>query len=330
MVQCWEPGTQYDYGCVVEYCGAEYKIIQPHRSQGDWTPDVTPALWGRMQGGGHHGHHGDQHSGGGYGGGSYQQQQPQQPAQPAQPQYSYGGGGVPNPGPPTPAAQPTQDEKKTNWYDLDDERKKQLEIGGGLLAGAALLGGGFAAFQHHKKNQEENKAEAWAVSNWLDDAKQRTATFNSRGPQGPTTWILTQGTNIPQGAIEGGREKGGDVLYIARAYYEGGLHLGKAGRHFRKGAVIGYGGKEVEVDTFEVLLGDPRAVKWVAVNSNEFQVNRLVEGGKEKDGTPLQIAQAYYKGGTHPGKYNKGFGGACIAYGGKEEIVQQFQVLILQ
>lgn len=38
--------------------GHQYKIIQPHRSQSDWTPPVTPALWGRMieeaqQGGGY-------------------------------------------------------------------------------------------------------------------------------------------------------------------------------------------------------------------------------------------------------------------------------------
>ncbi|KDQ21294.1 carbohydrate-binding module family 12 protein [Botryobasidium botryosum FD-172 SS1] len=331
MVQCWEPGTQYDYGSVVEYCGAEYKIIQPHRSQGDWTPDVTPALWGRMQGhhGGHHGEH-HQGGGGGYGGQNYQQPQQQPPQQPQQPQYNYGGGGVANPGPPTPAAQPTQDEKKTNWYDLDDERKKQLEIGGGLLAGAALLGGGFAAFQHHKKGQEQDKAEAWAVSNWLQDAKQRTANFNAHGPQGPTTWVLVQGTSIPRGAIEGGREKDGTPLYIARCYYEGGIHLGKAGRHFTKGAVIGYGGKEIEIDTYEVLLGDPNRVKWVTVSSSGYNTNNVVEGGKEKDGTPLQISQAFYKDGVHPGKYNSGFGGACIAYGGKEVIVKEFQVLVYQ
>lgn len=107
------------------------------------------------------------------------------------------------------------------------------------MGGAALLAGGFAAFQHHKKGQEQDKAEAWAVSNWLQDAKQRTADFNARGPQGPTTWvrelfsyraiahrltnwpqILVQGTSIPRGAIEGGREKDGTPLYIARCYYE--------------------------------------------------------------------------------------------------------------
>lgn len=46
----WEPGTQYNYNDEVSYEGSFYKIIQPHRSQGDWTPPVTPALWGKVQG----------------------------------------------------------------------------------------------------------------------------------------------------------------------------------------------------------------------------------------------------------------------------------------
>ena len=31
--------------------------------------------------------------------------------------------------------------------------------------------------------------------------------------------------------VEGGREKNGEPLYIARAYYKDGIHPGKAGRH---------------------------------------------------------------------------------------------------
>ena len=33
MTRHWEPGTQYNYGDVVEYQGQHYKIIQAHRSQ---------------------------------------------------------------------------------------------------------------------------------------------------------------------------------------------------------------------------------------------------------------------------------------------------------
>jgi hypothetical protein len=94
MTKCWEPGTEYAYGSVVEYQGNYYKIIQPHRSQGDWAPDRTPALWGRVPD--HECHQYKQHNqgSGGYGQ-PQQQQQQQQPAyqqQPPQQQQNYGYG----------------------------------------------------------------------------------------------------------------------------------------------------------------------------------------------------------------------------------------------
>ncbi|KAG9104961.1 hypothetical protein FRC07_009678, partial [Ceratobasidium sp. 392] len=95
MVNPWEPGTQYNIGDEVEYQGVRYKIVQPHRSQGDWTPDVVPALWGREYGA----------------------------APTNQPQQNYD-----NPGQ-RPWDQHDQtkvefghDEKQKNWYDIDEER----------------------------------------------------------------------------------------------------------------------------------------------------------------------------------------------------------------
>jgi len=35
----------YGIGDIVSYNGTLYTIVQPHTSQPDWTPDVTPALW---------------------------------------------------------------------------------------------------------------------------------------------------------------------------------------------------------------------------------------------------------------------------------------------
>ena len=108
-----------------------YKIIQPHRSQvgflrindpvliqrrqSDWTPPVTPALWGRLQGGGgYHSHHREGQWGtdceslpGG--------QQPQRQEVIEKVTYqesSYQ----------SPAAQPPQEHK---WY---EDHKKELEV----------------------------------------------------------------------------------------------------------------------------------------------------------------------------------------------------------
>src|SRR5258705_201466 len=93
---------------------------------------------------------------------------------------------------------------------------------------------------------------------------------------------------------------------------------GKACDWFQKGAVIGYKEKEIQVsayysdswnayyllivlnvshlqlDTYEILVGDAKTIKWVDV-IGPFHLNSLgaspVEGGEENNGTPLYIAQ---------------------------------------
>lgn len=322
MAQDWEPGTQYNYGDVVCYNGHEYKIIQPHRSQGDWTPDVTPALWGRMQ---------DHHGGGGHHGGQQQQQHPPPGG------ANYGADQSTN-DPNKKWNEHTQQtveihdhEKEKNWYDIPPERRKEIEIGGGLLAGAAALAGGYMAYNHHQKGEEDKKADAWGLQNWLSDAQARAQRFRQNGPEGPVSWVLTNGKNIPNGAIVGGRDTNGDDLWIARAYCQGGVHPGKAFHNSRKGAVTSYGGKEVEVDTYEVLVGNQQAVRWVGQRGH-LNLNALggqpVEGGRDQDGSILYVARAPYKDGTHPGKISDKLKGACIAYGDDEVLVETYEVLV--
>ncbi|KAF5351874.1 hypothetical protein D9756_007414 [Leucocoprinus leucothites] len=284
MTQYWEPGTQYNYGDVVEYEGDFYKIIQPHRSQSDWTPNITPALWGRTQA--PHRQEKQEHN--------WQQQPQQQQQQPQQqvpqqaPSWDYG---KQEQGP-----APQQEEKKS-WL---DEHKTELEIGGGIAAGLGLLGAGFGAYKHHEHKKEEQQGfEAWANS-----ARTRTSDFHTNGPRGPATWIYNEGKRIPQGAISTGREHDW-TLYIARSWIDGALMPGKASDVFKEGAVIGYKNEEHHVARYEVLIGDMRALKWVQAG-NRINVDYLgakpVEGGYENDQTPLYIVKAYHKDAWHPGK----------------------------
>lgn len=69
-------------------------------------------------------------------------------------------------------------------------------------------------------------------------------------------WVLVERPDaIPRDAIPVGREAGGETLYAARAFYQGGLHVGKAGKHFNPpGAVISWGGGAVTVEKYEVGL----------------------------------------------------------------------------
>lgn len=128
----------YNYGDVVTYAGEQYKIIQPHRSQSDWTPPVTPALWGRISGDEcqQKSCYGGECKPSGYN--PVYEQQSQQPCHQRKEgdQSSYN----------VPVTQPPKQEAEKHWYDLDDEKKKKLGVGGGILAGAAVLGAGLLAF----------------------------------------------------------------------------------------------------------------------------------------------------------------------------------------
>ncbi|KAI0071721.1 carbohydrate-binding module family 12 protein [Panus rudis PR-1116 ss-1] len=326
MVQYWEPGTQYDYGAVVEYEGHKYKIIQPHRSQSDWTPPLTPALWGRLS---------DQDHNEGQQQHQYQPQYQQQ--QPPQPQYNYGAPpqqtGYQPPHLEKPEGQTvdvSHDDRKKKWHELDDDQKKKFEIGGGLLAGAAAVAAGYFAYREHEKSEEEKKANVWALSNWLRDAQERTARFYREGPTAPVTWVLVEGKNIPtEQAIIGG-EEGGQPIYICRAFHEGSIQVGKAQPNYKKGGVLGYAHDEIHVDKYEVLLGDKRAVRWVDAHGRLNVQNlgaRPVEGGRESDGTPLYIAQAHYHNAITPGKISERLNAAFIPYSGTEKEIKDYRVL---
>ncbi|PAB59452.1 DM9 repeat-containing protein [Anaeromicrobium sediminis] len=65
-------------------------------------------------------------------------------------------------------------------------------------------------------------------------------------------WVAMSDGTIPDGALKFGYEADGTPLYVARAYYAGGLHLGKVRPGF-EGALIPYAGTEVVVKFYEVL-----------------------------------------------------------------------------
>lgn len=79
---------------------------------------------------------------------------------------------------------------------------------------------------------------------------------------------------------------------------------------------------ENQFNKFEVLIGDPCAIRWVT-HSKSVKVQELnatpVEGGiVSKNGTPLYITRVRYDGGVHPAKAGVFFNGSILAFGGKE------------
>lgn len=66
------------------------------------------------------------------------------------------------------------------------------------------------------------------------------------------SWTSASGGHIPDGAIIAGREADGQVLFICRAQYKGGVHPGKIRAEF-KGCNIPWGGGEHPIREYEVL-----------------------------------------------------------------------------
>ena len=116
-----------------------------------------------------------------------------------------------------------------------------LQIGGGLLVGASLIGGGYHAWRQHgdrisdeqvscllhyygfSRTYQPSKKQAftWGVQGWLRDAHARTEEFRNHGPRDVTSWVLVEGRNkIPRSALQAGKDKDGNPIYIARAYFE--------------------------------------------------------------------------------------------------------------
>jgi len=229
-------------------------------------------------------------------------------------------------------AQPSGEEheenhEKKHWW-ADEENKKKLEIGGGLLAGAAALGAGILAYKKHEEKKEEHKSQEWAHSQWLTEARAKKDVFFRDGPRGPVTWVLTEGKDIPQGAILVSNDP--HSMYSCRAHIDGGIQLGRASREFQKGGIIGYRNDEIQVEQYEILLGDMRGLRWVSCHG-AVDVRSLgaepVEGGKENDGTPLYVTRAYYKEAVLPGKASPKLDGAYVTWHGKEKSVKEYEVL---
>jgi hypothetical protein len=66
----------------------------------------------------------------------------------------------------------------------------------------------------------------WGLQSWQRDAYARTEEFRNHGPRAPTTWVLVDGRDkIPNSAIEAGKDRDGNPIYIARVYYEDSLSM---------------------------------------------------------------------------------------------------------
>ncbi len=136
---------------------------------------------------------------------------------------------------------------------------------------------------------------------------------------------------VPLGSVVGGyngvlSKVKDDRLYVCRGKIKASVHPGKL---WMKWCHIGWGGKEVLVDKYEVMTRRPGKMKlnWVS-GQNEGMIqggyNDMSEGF---GGYPLYICRAPKRDGLHPGKLWKGM--CHIGWGGKEYPVKVYETFIL-
>ncbi|WWD08345.1 hypothetical protein V865_006457 [Kwoniella europaea PYCC6329] len=224
------------------------------------------------------------------------------------------------------------------------DSKEKDELKDELKAKRVWRTGGIGVWAYSEDQKEEElKKKLWKEwsekhdsSDWLKVARERKEFYEkeSKGVKPLFMWKLVEkGQRLPSDALPIGHEQDGAALYSARAWWEGGVHLGKAGHHLVSGASISYGGAEITLDTYEVLCGpinEPYLVKWMTYRHGEVasvQGWQPVEGGREKDGTALLLAKGDYESGEHPGKCLINDDHACVGYGGGELWVRPFSIL---
>jgi hypothetical protein len=66
-------------------------------------------------------------------------------------------------------------------------------------------------------------------------------------------WVDASNGYLPPNAVQGGHEGNGQPLYICRASYGGGVHIGKFRADWR-GCNIPFGGKEITLDRYQVMV----------------------------------------------------------------------------
>jgi len=66
-------------------------------------------------------------------------------------------------------------------------------------------------------------------------------------------WVSASNGYLPQNAVQGGHEASGQALYVCRAQYNGGVHIGKFRADWR-GCNIPFAGREITVNNYEVMV----------------------------------------------------------------------------
>ncbi len=140
-------------------------------------------------------------------------------------------------------------------------------------------------------------------------------------------WAPGQGGAVPSGAQATGYDPGG-FLFTCRAQIEGGTHPGKM-RPGLAGCYVPLGGREVQVQQYEVLMGS--SYTWVVSRDGTIPAG-AVEGGRTRTAQQLYICRAAAYDGRSamlvPGKTGAGLRGCNVGFDSRESTAAMYEVLV--
>jgi hypothetical protein len=146
-----------------------------------------------------------------------------------------------------------------------------------------------------------------------------------------TSWQSADFGAIPPNAVAGGYDTGSPAppLYYCRAQPAGaGWTPGKI-RLGLGGCSIPYGGAELVEPHYEVLVNLSPAMPLTIVGaSNGYAPPDAIRAGTDNDGYALYLCAAAFGGGVHPGKLKTTFKGCDVSWGGTENVVSNYHVLV--
>jgi len=151
-----------------------------------------------------------------------------------------------------------------------------------------------------------------------------------QGPQ-PVRWLRgVPGQREMNGGYLGGTDHNNVPLFVARIRFEGGVQPGKWSPNMGNIA-FPYGGKEISGNSEYEVLEMNNSLSWHHCNIIAEIPANAVQTGNEADGKPLYSARADINGTKQVGKAGRHFNptaGCSIGYGGKENTIQPFEVLV--
>lgn len=131
---------------------------------------------------------------------------------------------------------------------------------------------------------------------------------------------------LPANAVIAGNDADGSPIYIGRTYHEGDQLPVKIVPS-RQNAYVSYGGQEVHVSNYEVLVG--HGFQWVGSASGHTP-DGAVSTGNLASGEPVFVGRAHFQGSLTPGKVHRSHGCLYIPFGGQEHRIDSYEVLVAQ